>query len=39
MSPGLIANIASVIGCAGTSIIMSQFKAADYLKLASRGKG
>ncbi|MEY3705881.1 MAG: hypothetical protein RL585_438 [Pseudomonadota bacterium] len=35
---GLIANIASVIGCAGTSIIMSQFKAADYLKLAAREK-
>ncbi|MEY3155362.1 MAG: hypothetical protein RL109_1780, partial [Pseudomonadota bacterium] len=35
---GLIANIAGVIGCAGTSIIMSQFKAADYLKLAAREK-
>ena len=33
---GLIANIATVIGCAGTSIIMSQFKAADYLQLAAR---
>jgi long-chain acyl-CoA synthetase len=32
---GLIAIIASVIGCAGTSIIMSQFKAADYLTLAA----
>ncbi|NBO96407.1 MAG: long-chain fatty acid--CoA ligase [Betaproteobacteria bacterium] len=32
---GLIANLASVIACAGTSIIMSQFKAADYLQLAA----
>lgn len=33
---GLIANIATVIACAGTSILMSQFKASDYLKLAAR---
>jgi O-succinylbenzoic acid--CoA ligase len=32
---GLIANLASVIACAGTSIIMSQFKASEYLQCAA----
>ena len=33
---GLIANIASVIGCAGTTIIMPVFKAGAFIQLAAR---
>src|SRR5260370_42036348 len=33
---GVVANIMSMVRCAGTLIIVSEFKAADYLKVASR---
>jgi len=33
---GVVANIMSMVRCAGTLIIISEFKAADYLKVASR---
>jgi acyl-CoA synthetase (AMP-forming)/AMP-acid ligase II len=33
---GVVANITTMACCAGTLIIMSEFKAADYLKLAAR---
>jgi long-chain acyl-CoA synthetase len=33
---GVIANIMSMVRCAGALIIVAEFKAADYLKIASR---
>jgi acyl-CoA synthetase (AMP-forming)/AMP-acid ligase II len=33
---GVVANIMTMVRCAGTLIIMPEFKAADYLKLAAR---
>jgi long-chain acyl-CoA synthetase len=33
---GVIANIMSMVRCAGTLIIVAEFKAADYLKTAAR---
>ncbi|WP_025035796.1 class I adenylate-forming enzyme family protein [Bradyrhizobium sp. DOA9] len=33
---GVVANITTMIRCGGTLIIMPEFKAADYLKLAAR---
>ena len=33
---GVVANITTMVCCAGTLIIMSEFKAANYLKLAAR---
>jgi acyl-CoA synthetase (AMP-forming)/AMP-acid ligase II len=33
---GVIANIMSMVRCAGTLIIVAEFKAADYLKIAAR---
>jgi long-chain acyl-CoA synthetase len=33
---GVVANIMSMARCAGTLIIVSEFKAADYLKVAAR---
>ena len=33
---GVVANITTMVRCAGTLIIMSEFKAAEYLKVASR---
>ncbi|MGX4772340.1 class I adenylate-forming enzyme family protein [Bradyrhizobium guangdongense] len=33
---GVVANITTMIGCGGALIIMPEFKAADYLKLAAR---
>ena len=33
---GVIANIMTMVRCAGTLIIMAEFKAAEYLKVASR---
>jgi long-chain acyl-CoA synthetase len=33
---GVVANIMSMVRCAGTLIIVAEFKAADYLKIASR---
>src|ERR1700730_12038370 len=33
---GVVANIMSMVRCAGTLIIVAEFKAADYLKVASR---
>jgi long-chain acyl-CoA synthetase len=33
---GVVANIMSMLRCAGTLIIVAEFKAADYLKVASR---
>ncbi|MEK9280023.1 MULTISPECIES: class I adenylate-forming enzyme family protein [unclassified Bradyrhizobium] len=33
---GVVANITTMIRCAGTLIIMPEFKAADYLQLAAR---
>jgi acyl-CoA synthetase (AMP-forming)/AMP-acid ligase II len=33
---GVVANITTMICCAGTLIIMPEFKAADYLRLAAR---
>jgi acyl-CoA synthetase (AMP-forming)/AMP-acid ligase II len=33
---GVVANIMTMVACAGALIIMSEFKAADYLKAASR---
>lgn len=33
---GVVANITTMIRCAGALIIMPEFKAADYLKLAAR---
>lgn len=33
---GVVANITSMVRCAGTLIIMPEFKAGDYLKLAAR---
>src|SRR5712672_355764 len=33
---GVVANIMTMVRCAGTLIIMLEFKAADYLKLAAR---
>jgi long-chain acyl-CoA synthetase len=32
---GVVANIMSMVRCAGTLIIVAEFKAADYLKIAS----
>ena len=33
---GVVANIMTMVRCAGTLIIMAEFKAAEYLKVASR---
>ena len=33
---GVVANIMTMVRCAGALIIMAEFKAADYLKLAAR---
>jgi long-chain acyl-CoA synthetase len=33
---GVVANIMSMVRCAGTLIIVAEFKAADYLKIAAR---
>jgi O-succinylbenzoic acid--CoA ligase len=33
---GLVANICTAVGAAATTIVMAAFKAADYLRLASR---
>jgi len=33
---GVVANIMSMVRCAGTLIIVAEFKAADYLRIASR---
>jgi acyl-CoA synthetase (AMP-forming)/AMP-acid ligase II len=33
---GVIANITTMVRCAGTLIIMAEFKAAEYLRLAAR---
>ncbi len=33
---GVVANITTMVCCAGTLIIMPEFKAADYLRLAAR---
>ncbi|MDE2376311.1 class I adenylate-forming enzyme family protein [Bradyrhizobium sp.] len=33
---GVVANITTMVRCAGALIIMAEFKAADYLKLAAR---
>jgi len=33
---GVVANITTMVRCAGALIIMSEFKAADYLKMAAR---
>ena len=33
---GVVANIMSMVRCAGTLIIVAEFKAADYLKVAAR---
>jgi acyl-CoA synthetase (AMP-forming)/AMP-acid ligase II len=33
---GVIANVMSMVRCAGTLIIVAEFKAADYLKVAAR---
>jgi acyl-CoA synthetase (AMP-forming)/AMP-acid ligase II len=33
---GVVANIMSMVCCAGTLIIVAEFKAADYLKVAAR---
>src|SRR6516165_9326112 len=33
---GIVANITTMVRCAGTLIIMPEFKAAEYLKLATR---
>src|SRR5665213_2038674 len=33
---GVIANIMAMVRCAGTLIIVAEFKAADYLKVAAR---
>ena len=33
---GAVANITTMVGCGGTLIIMTEFKAAAYLKLAAR---
>jgi long-chain acyl-CoA synthetase len=33
---GVVANITSVVACAGTLIIVAEFKAADYLKVTAR---
>src|SRR5213078_907731 len=33
---GVVANIMTMVHCAGTLIIMPEFKAAEYLKLAAR---
>ncbi|MGY8678014.1 class I adenylate-forming enzyme family protein [Bradyrhizobium sp. UFLA05-153] len=33
---GIVANITTMVRCAGALIIMPEFKAADYLKLAAR---
>ncbi|QPF88988.1 class I adenylate-forming enzyme family protein [Bradyrhizobium commune] len=33
---GVVANITTMIGCGGALIIMPEFKAAEYLKLAAR---
>jgi acyl-CoA synthetase (AMP-forming)/AMP-acid ligase II len=33
---GVVANIMSMVRCAGTLIIVAEFKAAEYLKMASR---
>jgi acyl-CoA synthetase (AMP-forming)/AMP-acid ligase II len=33
---GVVANIMSMVRCAGTLIIIAEFKAADYLKVAAR---
>jgi long-chain acyl-CoA synthetase len=33
---GVVANIMSMVRCAGTLIIVAEFKAADYLRVASR---
>lgn len=33
---GVVANIMSMVRCAGTLIVVAEFKAADYLKVASR---
>ena len=33
---GVVANIMSVVRCAGTLIIVAEFKAANYLKIAAR---
>src|SRR5882757_9353092 len=33
---GVVANIMSMVRCAGTLIIVAEFKAAEYLKIASR---
>jgi long-chain acyl-CoA synthetase len=33
---GVVANIATMVRCAGTLIIVAEFKAAEYLKIAAR---
>jgi long-chain acyl-CoA synthetase len=33
---GVVANIMTMVSCAGTLIIMAEFKAAEYLKVAAR---
>src|SRR5665213_3337729 len=33
---GVVANILSIVRCAGTLIIVAEFKAAEYLKIAAR---
>jgi long-chain acyl-CoA synthetase len=33
---GVVANIMSMVRCAGTLIVVAEFKAADYLKIAER---
>ena len=33
---GIVANVTTMVRCAGTLIIMPEFKAAEYLKLAAR---
>jgi long-chain acyl-CoA synthetase len=33
---GVVANIMSIVRCAGTLIIVAEFKAADYLRVAAR---
>src|SRR4029453_9680702 len=36
---GVVANITTMARCAGALIIMPEFKAAEYLRLAARGRG
>src|SRR3979490_2287417 len=33
---GVVANIMSMVRCAGTLVVVAEFKAAEYLKIASR---